>query len=336
MASVDVVIPSYQYGRYLRDCVTSVLRQDVEKLRVLVIDNASTDGSAEIARELAREDPRVDVVARRTNLGPHASYNEGIDWAEADYFLILCADDLLVPGCLRRAVSVMERHPGVCMTYGRDAPLHDGGPMPVVADRQDAEWRIISGGAFIERFCRTAVFDIPGSTLVVRTAAQKQAGHYRPELPHTDDYDIWLRLACLGDVAETDAVQGILRHHVTSRSAFIRDAHNWHVEHTSAAVETFFAHEGAHLPGARRLHRMARRSLAGRAYWSAAANLVRGRGRVGLDLLKLACRIDPSTAVLPPVDYLYRRPGALDRVARVARDALGWPRVSSRSIPSSG
>src|SRR4051794_15159199 len=53
MASIDVVIPCYQYGRYLRDCVRSVLDQDVEQLRVLIIDNASTDGSAEIARQLA-------------------------------------------------------------------------------------------------------------------------------------------------------------------------------------------------------------------------------------------------------------------------------------------
>ena len=43
MASVDVVVPCYQYGRYLRDCVASVLQQDIEDVRVLIVDNASTD-----------------------------------------------------------------------------------------------------------------------------------------------------------------------------------------------------------------------------------------------------------------------------------------------------
>lgn len=57
MASVDVIIPNYEYGRFLRDCVTSVLRQNIEALRVLIIDNASTDDSVEVARALAREDP---------------------------------------------------------------------------------------------------------------------------------------------------------------------------------------------------------------------------------------------------------------------------------------
>jgi glycosyltransferase involved in cell wall biosynthesis len=68
VASVDVVVPSYQYGRYLRDCVRSVLTQDVSDLRVLIIDNASTDDSVEVARRLAAEDDRVEVVARPRNL----------------------------------------------------------------------------------------------------------------------------------------------------------------------------------------------------------------------------------------------------------------------------
>src|SRR5262245_3553031 len=104
MSSVDVVIPCYQYGRFLRECVSSVLTQGVSHIRVLIIDNASTDGSAEIARQLAAEDSRIEVAAHSHNVGPTASYNEGIDWASAEYFVLLDADDLLAPGCLARAL----------------------------------------------------------------------------------------------------------------------------------------------------------------------------------------------------------------------------------------
>ncbi len=97
-ASVDVAIPCYPYGGFMRDCVTSVLTQAIRDVRVLIIDNASTDDSVEVALQIAAEDPRVEVIARRRNLGPHASFNEGIDWARATYFLVLCADDLLAPG----------------------------------------------------------------------------------------------------------------------------------------------------------------------------------------------------------------------------------------------
>src|ERR1700751_2438487 len=113
MASVDVSIPCYQYGRFLRRCVTSVLSQEIRNLRVLIIDNASSDNSLDVARSLAAEDSRVEVVAHPANLGHHASYNEGIDWASAEYFTTLCVDVLLPPGSLRRAITIMERHPEV-------------------------------------------------------------------------------------------------------------------------------------------------------------------------------------------------------------------------------
>src|SRR5688572_10559486 len=100
MPSVDIAVPCFQHGRFLRDCVESALNQGVEQIRVVVIDNASTDDSVAIARQLGREDSRVELIAHPKNLGPHASFNEGVDWATADYFMVLCADDLLTPGCL--------------------------------------------------------------------------------------------------------------------------------------------------------------------------------------------------------------------------------------------
>ena len=59
MPSIDVAIPNYQYARYLRQCVQSVLSQDVRDLSLLIIDNASTDDSVAIARQLASKDSRI-------------------------------------------------------------------------------------------------------------------------------------------------------------------------------------------------------------------------------------------------------------------------------------
>src|SRR5258708_7132537 len=98
MAKVDVVVPCYNYGRFLRSCVGSVLEQSVRDLRVLIIDDASTDDSLSVARKLASDDPRVSVIAHSRNQGHISTYNEGIAWASAGYFLLLSADDLLVVG----------------------------------------------------------------------------------------------------------------------------------------------------------------------------------------------------------------------------------------------
>ncbi|HMF66418.1 MAG TPA: glycosyltransferase family A protein, partial [Phyllobacterium sp.] len=219
MKSVDVVIPNYNYGRYLRACVGSVLSQDVERLRVLIVDNASTDDSQEVARELAAMDPRVELRLRETNLGPHSSFNEGIDWAESDYFLILCSDDFLVPGALNRAVTIMEENPDIAYTYGRDVDIQGDAPIPAMASQASPAYQLHSSRSFIQRFCRLGVFQIPGPSIIIRTSVQKRTGHYRTELPHSDDYDVWLRLALHGSVAELDCIQAGIRTHGTNRSS---------------------------------------------------------------------------------------------------------------------
>ena len=70
MSSVSVVIPCYNYGRFLRDAVHSVLTgQDGVDVRVLIIDDASTDNSVEVAKALAEEDFRIEIAVHGVNRG---------------------------------------------------------------------------------------------------------------------------------------------------------------------------------------------------------------------------------------------------------------------------
>ena len=108
MSSIDVVIPCYSYGRYLSEAVHSVLSQGVEAVRVLIIDDASPDDSAEIAGDLARQDARITFHRHPVNRGHIRTYNEGIEWAGADCLLLLSADDYLLPGSLKRALGLMD------------------------------------------------------------------------------------------------------------------------------------------------------------------------------------------------------------------------------------
>ncbi len=100
MSSVSVVIPCYHYGHFLREATGSALPcQDDVDVRVLIIDDASTDNSVEIAKAIAEEDSRVQVAVHSVNRGNIATYNEGLlDWADGDYTVLLSADDQLTPG----------------------------------------------------------------------------------------------------------------------------------------------------------------------------------------------------------------------------------------------
>jgi glycosyltransferase involved in cell wall biosynthesis len=301
MPSVDVVIPNYNYGRYLRECVESVLSQNIEKLRVLIIDNASTDNSAEIARDLAFSDRRVEIDVRGKNLGHHASFNQGIDWAASEYFLILGADDGLTPGALLRATSVMDQHPDVHLTCGKVVRISADSHITKLNNYKNM-WEIVDGRAQLEKFCSTGWNSVHGPSAVVRTDVQKKIGYYRKELNNTDDFEMWMRFACYGRVAETTAVQAFARYGGPTRSANV----SWRLQY-EAAFNSFFENEGSNLPNSSQLRSRWRRTLGGHAYWSVAAQLCKGEIYEAVDLLKLVYRLSPTMLLAPPIGQLASR-----------------------------
>ena len=168
-ASVSVVIPCYNYGHFLGAAVGSALDdQPGMEVRVLVIDDASTDGSAEVARAIAARDPRVQVLAHATNRGHIATYNEGLlDWADGDYSVLLSADDRLAPGALRRATALLDAHPEAGFAYGHPVRFREGTP-PRAAKTTVRGWSVWPGRWWLERRCRTCISCISSPEVVVR------------------------------------------------------------------------------------------------------------------------------------------------------------------------
>jgi glycosyltransferase involved in cell wall biosynthesis len=260
MSSVDVFVPCYNYGRFLRECVESVLDQDGVEVRVLIIDDTSIDDTPEVGQALAA-DPRVEYRRHPVNRGHIATYNEGIDWASADYALLLSADDVLTPGAFSRAARLMDEHPEVGFTFGRgvttDRPDYRAHPRP-------GQYRstILTGAEFWEISCAEASNVVFTPTAVVRTSLQKKIGGYRQEFPHTGDLEMWLRFAAHAPVGVIDADQGFYRVHGA----------NMHVEMFPERLKVFQQHRDAFdrlfqeygplLDGGERLRRMAMRALA--------------------------------------------------------------------------
>jgi glycosyltransferase involved in cell wall biosynthesis len=220
LARIDVFIPCYNYGCFLHQCVNSVLDQAGVEVRVLVIDDASPDNTAEVAAALAREDPRVTVIRHSTNEGHINTYNEGIEWASADYMLLLSADDYLLPGALARATNLMDAHPEVGFTFGNVIELSDNGtetPLKsIIEPTNDSGKRILNGCELIELSGADDL--VTTCSAVVRTELQKQLGGYRHELPHSGDMEMWLRFAAHASVGFIFAHQGVYRRHSASMS----------------------------------------------------------------------------------------------------------------------
>jgi hypothetical protein len=220
-SSVDVIVPCYRYGHFLRACVESVLAQSISRVRILIIDDASPDNAAEVATELAKGDSRVEFWRHNRNKGHIQTYNEGIEWTSGDYQLLLSADDYLLPGSLQRAADLLDAHPEAGFVFGRTFDvkgdvLDSESPAnrAVQSVIQDEDSAILSAERFfrlIESFGSLNIVRTP--TAVVRTDLQKRLGGYKPELPHCGDLELWMRLAAHASVGVLGAYQAAYRFH---------------------------------------------------------------------------------------------------------------------------
>ena len=298
LSRVDVIIPCYRYGRYLRGCVESVLGQPVEDLRVLIIDDASPDHTAEVAEGLVAEDRRVEFRRHRVNHGHIATYNEGLEWASGDYLLVLSADDMLTPGALGRAARLMDAHPEVGLAYGRQILFQGDQPPEIRAVAAEGRWQVLSGAEFLEEVCRSATNLVPTPTAVVRTRLQKALGGYRADLPHSGDFEMWLRFAAHASVGVLDADQAFYRVHGSNMKLEYQGILG--LQQFRAALETLFRDYGDRLADPGRLRSLAMRGMAEAAFWWASREFDRGRSANCQDVLDFALSADPTLRSWPP------------------------------------
>lgn len=302
MSSVDIIIPNYNYARYLPDCIESVLRQQGVELRVIVIDNASTDDSVAVVRAIMDRDDRVDLIVHEKNVGPHASFNEAIDVAGGTYMMILCSDDILLPDTLKRACAVLDNDQSLVVALGTERHEQDRlGLSYGLVPEPDTPWRLSAGTEYIDRVCADPATPIACGTMLVRTAAHKRAGYFRSELGYTDDLEMLLRIALTGGVAETRSCHGIRRLHTSNMSQEFTRAKSEELEQRRKAFVSFFARDGRHMKNRVALMRSVDRKLAERAYWWAVSALRRRDASQCRALLSYAVWLRPSMAFMPPL-----------------------------------
>ncbi|HEY8294615.1 MAG TPA: glycosyltransferase family 2 protein, partial [Micrococcaceae bacterium] len=199
-ATVTVVIPCYNYGHFLPALVADVLAQNRVNVRVIVVDDASTDDSASVAARLAAADGRVRVVSHDSNKGHITTYNDGLALIETEFAMLLSADDLIAPDALARATDLMLANPSVGMVYGHPKDFSAPEELEHYHTSAITTWTVWRGHEWIRLACRRGRNFILSPEVVMRTAAIKEIGGYNQRLPHSGDLEYWLRTAATWDV----------------------------------------------------------------------------------------------------------------------------------------
>ncbi len=196
---VSVCIPVFNCEQFVGQAVQSVLEQSCGDFELIVLDNASTDGTLQVIEQFA--DARVRIVRGLRNEGLEANWNKALREARGDYVKILPADDLLYRDCLERQVAALDdpANRGVTLVCaGRD--IIDVQGHRLMTRRFSGGRGRLSGLAAIRRIVRSGTNPLgePGAILF-RAAALERTGPFDGRILYVIDLDLWVRLLLQGD-----------------------------------------------------------------------------------------------------------------------------------------
>src|SRR6201993_820636 len=127
---VSFVVPCYNYGRYIPDCISSIFKQEARvDFEVIAIDDGSTDNTREVLRSC--QDPRLRVIIHERNLGHIDTVNEGLAAARGAFIARIDPDDRYRPRFLTSVLGKFREYPEVGLVYGDVALIDDCGRVNV-------------------------------------------------------------------------------------------------------------------------------------------------------------------------------------------------------------
>jgi glycosyltransferase involved in cell wall biosynthesis len=201
--TVSVCIPTFNYGRFLPDALESALQQDFADFEVLVVDDASTDDTANVVARYAAIDGRIRFIAHSSNVGMTANLKRAAEAATGTYIKMLCADDWMAPTCLRRCVELMTAHPTASLSTTACILTDEvGTPLEVnfLFGQQVTE---LSADVMLDRMARGEGFG-GNSSFFFRRDAYSKVGGYDSTVRYASDYDLAARLCRVGTYLHTD------------------------------------------------------------------------------------------------------------------------------------
>ena len=182
---VSVIIPAYNAAALLRHTLESVLGQSWRDLEVVLVDDGSTDETAQVAESFGGP---VRVLRQR-NQGPSVARNHGVEAARGSFIAFLDADDLWLPDKLGLQMELFQERPELGLVYTNYQYTDGSKLLPLHRGAQKVPFE---GWVF-----RPLLRDnfLATSTVVVRRECLQQVGGFDPALEISEDYDLWLRVA---------------------------------------------------------------------------------------------------------------------------------------------
>jgi glycosyltransferase involved in cell wall biosynthesis len=190
--AISVIMPVHNGAKWLAEAAASVRAQDFGDFEFLIVDDGSDDGTAAMLSRFAADDPRIRLVQQAPQ-GIVAALNTAITAARSPYLARLDADDSARPDRLGKQFAFMQAHPeiGLLGTFAEciDAAGNTVGRLAPATDHAGLAQVLARTNPFVH------------SSVMMRTALVRRIGGYRTAFRAAEDYDLWLRMAEAGGIA---------------------------------------------------------------------------------------------------------------------------------------
>ena len=215
MPTVDVLIPAYNAAKYLAIAIESVMAQSFEDWQIVLVDDGSTDNTAEVlAPYIAKLGTRLKYI-RQENRGLPAARNTAIRNSSSEFLALLDADDVWLPDRLQESLQPFANRPKVGLSYGLIARIDGEGK---VFDTFAGNSAHAQGS--IAPFIYMRRVELPCPTITFRRACIDRVGLFDEIMRATEDRDLWLRIALQYEVA---FVPRVIAQYRTSPSSMSTD-----------------------------------------------------------------------------------------------------------------
>lgn len=190
MSKTSVIIPTYNRAKYLPEAIDSVLNQTCQDFEIIVVDDGSTDETAEVVKSYIKSTIEIKYI-QQENQGPGAARNSGIREAKGKYIAFIDSDEVWKPEKLEKQIKFLEKNPDYEMVYTDVYEFNNGAitkkSVLVTNDRGKMSGMII-GRLIIGCF-------ISLSTVTLRREVIDAVGVFNTDLMIAEDWDLWLRVA---------------------------------------------------------------------------------------------------------------------------------------------
>lgn len=190
---VSVLMPVFNAGVHLEPAIRSILDQDFADFELVIVDDASTDGSDQVIASF--DDPRIRVVSNAENLGVVGAPNRGLDLCRGRYIARMDADDVARPERLAVQVAFMDANPYVALCGSQVGILQES-----ETDRRTTSW-VVPGGTDLLRFSMMFANPFCHPTVMLRAdVLRRHELRYSADYIYAEEYDLFRRISSVAGV----------------------------------------------------------------------------------------------------------------------------------------